>query len=264
MARLLRLAAAAAAALLTAAGARAQPAAASGVGRFELTAAWWRPGQAIVLASDVPGVLGSSIDFARDLGFADRGLPDVQLVVKAAAKHRLRFEYIPIRYTAAAAPARALVFDGATYPAGAPIATTFDWKAWRIGYEYDFLVRRRVTAGVIVEGRQTDITVRLAGASADHSVRTQIPIPAAGGTIRLQAARRLSLSSEVDFFEVPDNAQKSYGGRYADVDLSATVSLARRLAARGGFRSIAIRHLGATDSGTLTLNGIYLGAVVGF
>ena len=204
--------------LLAATAARAQPAAASDAGRFELTAAWWRPGQAIVLASDAPGVPGTSIDFARNLGFANRGLPDVQLVVRAAAKHRIRFEYVPIRYTAAGTPTRALVFDGATYPAGEPIATTFDWEAWRIGYEYDFLVRPRVAAGLIVEGRQTDITVRLAGASADHSVRTRIPIPAAGGTIRVQAARRLSLSGEVEFFKVPDNAQKSYGGRYADVD----------------------------------------------
>ena len=261
-----RLAAALAASILVAPCARAQS---TGVlapddPRIELTAAWWRPDAAIVLASDAHGVPGTAIDFTRDLGFANRGLPGVQLVVKAAAKHKVRFEYIPIHYAASGTPARELVFDDASYPAGAPIASTFDWKAWRVGYEYDFLVRPRVFAGLVVEGRQTDITVRLAGASADRSVRTEIPIPAAGGIVRVRAAQRLSLTGEVDFFKVPDNAAKNYGGRYADVDLYATVALGRRLAARGGFRSLAIRHLGETDSGTLRLSGIYLGAVVAF
>jgi len=262
----LRLATALASSLLAAPCARAQSSGAAPPDDFrvELTAAWWRPDAAIVLASDVPGTPGTAIDFTRDLGFANRGLPDIQLVVKAAAKHKVRFEYIPIHYAASGTPARDLVFDGASYPSGAPIASTFDWKAWRIGYEYDFLVRPRFFAGLVVEGRQTDITVRLAGASADRSVRTQIPIPAAGGIVRVQAARRLSLTGEIDFFKVPDNAAKSYGGRYADVDLYATLALGRRLAARGGFRSLAIRHLGDTDSGTLRLNGVYLGAVVAF
>ncbi len=204
-----------------------------------------------MLASDAHGVPGTSIDFTRDLGFANRGLPGVQLVVKAAAKHKIRFEYIPIRYTASGTPARELVFDGAqlsrrrrrspprsTGRRGASATSTTSSSG------------RASSPGSFVEGRQTDITVRLAGASADHSVRTEIPIPAAGGIVRVQAgtsgcrspARSISSRCRT-------TRQKNYGGRYADVDLYATVALDRRLAARGGFRSLAIRHLGETDSG---------------
>jgi hypothetical protein len=232
--------------------------------RVEVAGLWWHPDAAIVLASDVAGVPGTPIDFKRDLGLSERGLPGLQIDVALAAKHRVRFEYLPIRYRAYAVTPQDLFFDGGRYPAGTAVTSTFDWKAWRVGYEYDFLVGPQVSAGLIVEGRQTDITVHLTGASVDHVVRTRIPIPAAGGIVRVRAAPRVSLGAEMDFFKVPDNARKNYGGRYLDVDVSATARLGAGWAARGGFRSLAVRHLGETDAGTLRLNGAYLGAVIRF
>jgi hypothetical protein len=230
--------------------------------RFEAVAALWRPNANIVVASDGLGMAGTPIDFNRDIGLDAGHFPAVQFVVRPAVRHSIRVEYIPIRYEGTAAFRQDVTFNGVRFPLGVPTTTTLDWKAYRVGYTYDFLVRNRIAAGLVFDVKQTDLQVRVKSAAADEARRTRVPVPAIGGVLRAYPMPRLSLAAEVIGFKVPDSADKHFGGSYVDVDASATIRLTDLFRARAGLRAFNIRHLGEADSGTLRLHGIYVAAVV--
>src|SRR5437868_4443525 len=97
----------------------------------ELGAGFWNPTADMQIAS---GPNGSSVDLKNDLGLADKKFGEFQLVIKPALKHKIRVQFIPISYSQTATTTRALTFNNQTYPAGASIASSLDWKAWRFGY----------------------------------------------------------------------------------------------------------------------------------
>ena len=177
-------------------------------------------------------------------------------------RHKLRLQYIPIRFDSTSAPPRDLLFNGLTYRAGLRVTTRLDWTTYRFGYEYDFIVGRRATAGFIAEVKHTIVRAELRTAPADEVSRQAMPVPAVGGIVRVYPVTRLSLTGEATFFGVPDRADGHFGGHIADIDLSAVWNVTRHLGAQGGFRTIDIHHLGEWNTATFTLKGVYIGALV--
>jgi len=230
--------------------------------RIEASVGFWHPRTDIVVASDGGGLQGTSINLRQDTGLTDGHFPVVSLALRVAARHKVRFEYLPIAYESSATLTRDLVFTGVTYPRGAAIGSTFDWKSYGAGYEYDFLVKPRWAAGLIVEARQTDIQERLSSASATQVRRTRVPVPVVGGTVRVDPAEHFSLSVELTGFKVPNSADRHYGGHYADLKVLGTIHVTSHVGAQAGYRLVDIGHLGELDSATLTLRGVYFGAVV--
>ena len=53
-----------------------------------------------------------------------------------------------------------------------------------------------------------------------------------------------------------------YNAHYVDFDLYGTVNFTNNVGVKGGYRSRDVGYLIKTDSGSLTLKGIYFGAVV--
>jgi len=65
-------------------------------------------------------------------------------VLRPAKKHKLRFEYTPIKYEQEdGVLTRDVIFNGLLYTVSLPVATTIDWKAYRFTYEYDLIYRDR-------------------------------------------------------------------------------------------------------------------------
>ena len=59
---------------------------------------FWNPSADIVVASQGLNIVGTDIDFKRDLGLSDKRLPEVRLVLRPARRHKFRLEYVPIQY----------------------------------------------------------------------------------------------------------------------------------------------------------------------
>jgi hypothetical protein len=230
--------------------------------RLEGLAGIWDPRARIILSSDAPGIAGTRIDLKRDVGAIDQRFPEFQLTWRPGLRHKLRLQYIPIRFDSTATLPRDLLFNGVTYRAGLPVTARLDWTTYRFGYEYDFIVTRRAMAGFIAEIKHTRVRAELRNAPADEVSRQAMPVPAVGGMVRVYPAPRLSLTGEVTFFGVPDRPDGHYGGHVADLDVSAVWNLTRPLGAQFGFRMIDIDHLGEWNTATFTLKGVYVGALV--
>ena len=227
----------------------------------EASASWWRPTADMVVASEGLGIPGTSIDFKTDLGVQDTGFPALNFVLRPAQSHKLRMQYIPIKYTGSATLRRAIVFNGQAYPLNLPVESILDWKAYRFNYEFDFITRNRGFGGFIIEAKYTDIRADLRSPLVTEFAHARFPVPALGGIARFYVVPNISITGEVTGFKIPDSIDNRYKAHYVDVDIYGTVNLTNNFGVQGGYRTLDLGYLIKKDTGSFTLKGLYFGGV---
>ena len=260
-----RTAVAAVACLLFAVPAMAQSGAAVGA-RFNIEAAasFWSPEPEAIIASESLGIPGDNIDLSADLGIEKKQIPDIRLTLRPGTKHKFRFNYLPLKYSAESVVRREFVFNGQRFRLGLPVNTTADLTTYRFGYEYDFFYRDRGFVGVLLDVKYTNIDVELDSPIGAEFTSQVAPIPSIGVVGRGYVLPNLSITGEVSFFSVPDNLaeQIEADGRYVDYDFYGTFNFNRYIGAHLGLRSIDVSYAKDVDTGTLNFTGLYFGAVV--
>jgi hypothetical protein len=227
----------------------------------------WIPTADILLASESLGIPGTTIDFKTDLGLTDQKFPAFHLELRPTKSNKFRFQLVPINFTQTATLRRDVIFNGQRYSVGLPVTSSLDWKAYRFGYEFDFISRSRGFAGFIVEAKYTDVTATLtvpaiAGRAAINEFdQARAPIPAIGGTARFYVVPNISVTADITGFRLPDNVVKSASGHYVDVDIYGTMNFTNNFGVQAGYRSLDLGYAFKTDSGTFTLRGPYFGLV---
>lgn len=226
----------------------------------------WFPTSDITVASAGTGVLaglpGSQINAERDLGVADTHFPAFQLILKPARKHKFRLNFVPISFTGDAVLKQSIDFNGIRYQVGVPVNSSMKWDAWRFGYEYDFVSNSGGLAGLILEAKYTNVRVELDSPFASEFAQARAPIPAIGGIGRVYVAPSISITGEVAVFAIPNSIDSRYQGHDVDLDIYGTVNFTPNIGVKGGYRSTDVAYLFNSDTGSLTLNGFYIGAVV--
>jgi hypothetical protein len=211
------------------------------------------------------GIPGTDINAKRDLGLVDKNLPMLNFVLKGARRHKLRVQYVPIKYEQSAVLTRSIDFNGQRYSVGLPVNSTLDWKALRLGYEYDFVVKSRGYGGFIIEDKQTDVRVDIATPLIrPQFARAQAPIPALGFVGRYWIVSRMNITGEVTGFKIPDSIEGRYNAHYVDIDVFGTVNATNNLGVKFGYRSLDLSYKFQEDSGAFTLKGPYVGVVARF
>jgi hypothetical protein len=194
----------------------------------------WPPSPGIVISSESLGIPGSEIDFVEDLGIKRDTFPQLKVVLRPGTKHKFRFEYTPIGYDAESTLSRTITFNGQRYDISLPITTEFKWRAYRFGYEWDFLYMDRGFVGLILDLKYTDVETTLSNEIVGSEfVRARAPIPAIGGIGRAYVAPNISITGEFSAFKLPGGVDEDYAARYYDFDLYGSTSRttsARRLA----------------------------------
>ena len=265
-----RLAAAAAACLVMSVPAAAQTGAASTQGAvgdryaIEASAAWWSPQPEAIISSESLGIPGDNIDLTADLGIEQKRIADLRLTLRPGTKHKFRFNYVPLKYSAEATVQREFVFNGQRYRIGLPVNTTADLTTYRFGYEYDFIYRERGFLGVLIDVKYTNVDIELDSPIGSEFTSQIAPIPTLGLVGRGYILPNLSITGEVSFFSIPDNLaeQIEADGRYLDYDFYGTFNFNRYVGAQVGLRSIDVSYAKELDQGTLNFTGLYFGAVV--
>src|SRR5882672_1134554 len=80
--------------------------------RIEGGADFWFPTADMVVESEQLGIPGSQINLKRDLGLVDTRFRALQVQLRPARSHKLRFEYLPVTYTQSAILNQDIVFNG--------------------------------------------------------------------------------------------------------------------------------------------------------
>jgi hypothetical protein len=226
---------------------------------------FWNPTPDIVIASEsLPGIRGSQIDFVGDLGIEQTRFRQLKLVLRPATKHKFRFEYTPISYDAVGSLTADVVFNGIRFPVTFPVATEFRWKAYRFGYEWDFLYRDRGFLGVVLEAKYTEVEATLSNLLATEFARARAPIPALGIIGRVYVVPNISITGEFSGIKLPESIDEDYRAKYFDFDLYGTVNFTNNFGAQVGYRSFVVFYKVKGDEGDLSMKGLYFGGVARF
>jgi len=230
----------------------------------EFAGDFWSPGPEIFVSSESLGIPGTTIDFVSDLGIEKSKFRQFNLVLRPAKKHKFRFGVTPIKYEASHTLTRTLVFNGIAYQIGLPVDSTLQWNAWRIGYEYDFIYRKKGYVGVVLEAKYTDVQVNLDSLIASEYARARAPVPAIGGVGRFYVAPGVAITFELGGIGLPSKIAENTEAKYIEYDLYGTVNFNRYVGAQVGYRAIDVNYTIKQDSGDFTLKGPYFGFVARF
>ncbi len=233
----------------------------------EASGTLWNPTPDIVISSESLGILGSQVDFVNTLGIEKSTFKQLKLVLRPARKHKFRFEYTPIDYTAQTTLQTSFVFNGQRYSIGVPVTTELKWNAYNFAYEWDFVYRNRGFAGVVAEAKYTDVTATLsasvAGSNGVEFTHARAPIPAIGGIGRVYVIPNISITGQFTMFRLPEKAVDTtdYSGKYYDFDLYGTINFNDYVGAQVGYRAMDVFYKVQRDNGTMNLKGLYFGVV---
>jgi len=232
---------------------------------------FWMPSTDMTISSEALGIQGSDINFKKDLGLEDQTFHEFHLMLRPARKHKFRFQYIPMRFEQESILQRDVIFQGIRYRVGVPVNSQLEWKAYRFGYEYDFIARNRGFAGFILDAKYTNVTAALQSPVDQESLHARAPIPTIGGIGRYYVAPNISITGELTFADVPESISKKYQAHYVDLDIYGTLNFTNNFGVNGGYRTFNVGYnirdddkLTTTDSGSFVLKGLYFGAVARF
>jgi hypothetical protein len=230
---------------------------------IEGAAGFWAPTADMRISSEALGLVGTTIDFKKDLGHTDQKFREFHLVLRPARKHKLRLQYIPIEFiqdNGFKIP-HDIIFNGQKYASGLPTTSQLLWKAYRFAYEYDFITRNRGFGGVILDAKYTDVTASLDTPAVKQFIHARAPIPTIGGIGRFYVVPNISITGELTGVKVPDSISKEYKAHYADLDIYGTLNFTNYIGVQGGFRSFDVGYHVDEDTGAFVLKGIYFGVV---
>jgi len=228
---------------------------------------FWNPTPTIGISSESLPIVGQTatrIDFVNDLGIEKTRFKQLKLVLRPATKHKFRFEYTPISYSAEGTIRRDVIFNGIIFPVALPVQTEMTWKAYRFGYEFDFIYRDRGFLGLVLEAKYTDVQATLTNIIDTQFVHARAPIPAIGLIGRVYVAPNISITGEFGGFKLPEGIDEDYRAKYYDFDLYGTVNFSDNFGAQVGYRSFDVFYKIDQDEGALVMKGLYFGGVARF
>ena len=237
----------------------------------EIGGYFWNPTPTIGISSESLPIVGQTatrIDFVNDLGIEKARFKQLKLVLRPATKHKFRFEYTPIKYTAGVDEPvtirRDVIFNGIIFPVALPVETEMTWKAYRFAYEFDFIYRDRGFLGLVLEAKYTDVQATLTNIIDTQFVHARAPIPAIGVIGRVYVAPNISITGEFGGFKLPEGIDEDYRAKYYDFDLYGTVNFSDNFGAQVGYRSFDVFYKIDQDEGALVMKGLYFGGVARF
>jgi hypothetical protein len=222
---------------------------------------FWSPTTDLTFAVEGLGQTPTDIDAKKDLGLLDKRFGDLRLVLRPAEKHKFRMQFTPLHWEQASTLSRDVVFNGQRYSVSLPIESTIDWKAYRFGYEYDFIRRDRGFGGAIIEAKYTDITAKLVNSLVTEFAQAKAPIPAIGGIARVYPVPNVGVTFELTAFKLPQSINQDYRAVYTDWDLYGTLNFNDYVGAQVGYRQLHLDFLISEYAAVASLKGLYFGVV---
>ncbi len=231
---------------------------------IQAAAGLWAPTLTGVVSSEQLGIVGTKIDFVKDLKFQDTKFSDFRFEIKAGKRNKLYAQYVPITYSSDTTLTRDIVFNGQKFSANLPIQSQFNWKVWRVGYELDLVSTDRFFLGALAEARITDFSVTLKAPGDTEFTSASGPLPAYGGIARAYLLPNMSVTASVSGFKLWDSlAQKlDATGNYVDMDFYATYNINRYLGVQGGYRKMTLTVTLKKDFGDMEYAGVWFGGVI--
>ena len=154
--------------------------------RVEIAGALFTPTPTLLITSEGLGIPGDQIDFVQEFELENNTFTQLRIALRPGKKHKLRYEFVPIRYEKEATISRSFVFNGQRFNVALPVLAELKWNAMRFSYEWDFVYTDHGFVGLVLDLKYTDVEAALTNSLIGREfARAQAPIPAIGGTGRV-------------------------------------------------------------------------------
>jgi outer membrane protein len=144
---------------------------------------YWFPSLDGNVKVDGAGIIGTSIDFDKDLGIDDESYPTIEAFI-GADKHHFSLAYTSIDYSGTKTLTKTIVFNGKTYSTSALVSSSIEYRQIDFAYQYDFLNLENILAGFSLGGvfqvTYLDGKVSLKTTGIDEKEEFALPIPMIG------------------------------------------------------------------------------------
>jgi len=107
---------------------------------------YWFPSLDGNVKVDEASIIGTSIDFEKDLGIEDENYPSIEVFL-GVGRHHLSLTSTNIEYSGKNTPTKEITFNGETYSVTDLIESSIEYKMMDFLYQYDFLNLENVGAG---------------------------------------------------------------------------------------------------------------------
>jgi hypothetical protein len=211
-------------------------------------------------------VNGSNVDFKGLLGLKNKVFPEAHLTIRLAPKHKVRGEYIPVRYTQTVATLGSdFKFNGQTYLAGQTVESSLRWNEWNVAYEFDPLVVDRGYIGGIVAVSSLNLSGATANTVQSGTASVNIIMPGLGVTGRYYLQGNLSVTGEFLFFDLP-GSETSTHGHILEAGGYATYNINKHAGLQVGYRFFDTAHTWGSplNTGSMRIGGPFVGGTAHF
>ena len=144
---------------------------------------YWFPSLDGNVKVDEASIIGTTIDFKKDLGIEDENYPSVEVFL-GGGRHHLSLTSTNIDYSGKNTPTKEITFNGETYSTTYMIESSIEYKVMDLLYQYDFLNLENVGAGfslgVVFQIKYLDGEVGLKSIEFDEKADFTLPIPMFG------------------------------------------------------------------------------------
>jgi len=144
---------------------------------------YWFPSLDGNVKVDEASIIGTTIDFEKDLGIEDENYPSVEVFL-GGGRHHLSLTYTNIDYSGRKRLTRNIIFNGEIYSINELVTSLIEYKMMDLHYQYDFLNLENVLAGfslgVVFQIKYLDGEVGLKTTGIDEKKDFTLPIPMIG------------------------------------------------------------------------------------
>lgn len=144
---------------------------------------YWFPSLDGNVKVDEAAIIGTTINFEKDLGIEDENYPSVEVFL-GGGRHHLSLTYTDIDYSGKKKLTRTITFNGVDYNVNALVESSIEYKMMDLLYQYDFLNLENVLAGfslgAVLQVKYLDGEVGLKTTGIDEKEDFTFPIPMIG------------------------------------------------------------------------------------
>lgn len=199
-------------------------------------------------------IIGSNIDLINTLNVEpSNNFGEVRAFV-GVGSHKLRYGYMPMRWTGTKVLSQSVTFNGKTYTASTSVDTEITLVYHRLAYEYAFIDVLQNRLGLLLEAKvfETGARVKANALGFDESKSLLAPIPAVGITGQVGLPFLFSVGGEV--------TGMSFGsyGYIVDAEGGLNLKPAPFITLTGGYRYFKLHVVKDNDSGNFNLTGPFV------
>ncbi len=165
------------------------------------------------------GILGTSIDFDRDLDMdTSDTVPRVEGYYRFNKNHRINLGWYQFNRSGTKVIDTEIKFGDATFPINANINSFFDLQSIQLSYQYSFYNVDKVELGVSLGAHLTDLDIGLHTAEADieESADALAPLPMVGAHLRYSITPKFDVLGRWQVFALDIG---DYKGFWTDTSL---------------------------------------------